>query len=210
MKIKNILLALILTSLVLSGCNKNTEDKTYIETSGRKCDKIVFTCPQYQEAFFESGGCGCIKSKTTIDNPDGRTLQSLIAKYLVNVVTKPEGKVNTFTDYMVMNIANEESSKTLTYEVWAMIRKIDHSDEENPKVISEINSPIVLEIEQTGTHYIIRDHKIVDYKKASEVKTLSQKSQDYINSEEFPKHKKEIDLTLAESINVQLELLKQL
>jgi len=172
---KYIVLITTLITVSISGCGIDKDpNKQYIETDKNKCEKILFTCPQYESIFYNDDGCGCLKTNTTEDNPEARSLVNLVQSYLETRLFPLKDSSNVFAEYLVTDAI--ENGNDLNYQVLATVVEYIKDKDDNLKETQLFVGPIMLKIEQTGNSYIIYEHELINIEDKKSKEKLSEKT----------------------------------
>jgi len=146
----------ILGSL-FTGCTSD-DSRSYIANSVNECNKIAFTCPQGQSVFHGPSGCGCEETEKP-DDPDNRRLDVLIRNFLPDKVISKEHEDGFLAADFFNLAAQEDEEGNIKYEIYAIAK--EYFVEDGKLLIGNAKNAIVsMDIEQTGTHYIIRNYRV--------------------------------------------------
>jgi len=170
MRNKLLITSLIGLSIFAYGCGKE-KNKIYISENKDTCQEILFTCPQFQEIFYDNKGCGCIKSNAQ-DNPEIRRLSYVIEEYLNTRIIDTKHDGVTLGKYIFLDGIEDYSLEVgtgLNYQIWAGMNEY-YMEDNTVKTEKLFNGPVILDITETGRNYIINGSQIFDLKNKEAIK----------------------------------------
>ena len=144
------------------GCGSDA-NKSYVSESEDHCQEILFTCPQFQEGFYDEDGCGCIEYDGE-DQPESRRLKNLIENYLTIRALDPKHDgviLSTFIFLDATEDASAEVGVNLNYQIWAGMNEY-YVEAGLVKTEKLFNGPMILDIAETGKNYIINGNELFE------------------------------------------------